>query len=53
MALAADCESKGVVKTFVGEIGIAVVVGVVVGGVGAWLLVRANKAGWVGAASPS
>jgi NhaP-type Na+/H+ or K+/H+ antiporter len=50
MALAADSESKGVVETFAGEIGIAVVVGVVVGGVGAWLLVRANKAEWVGAA---
>jgi NhaP-type Na+/H+ or K+/H+ antiporter len=50
MALASDSESKSVVGTFVGEIGIAVVVGVVVGGVGAWLLVRANKAEWVGAA---
>ena len=50
MALASESEGKGVAATFIGEIGIAVAVGIVVGGVGAWLLVRANKAGWAGPA---
>ena len=38
------------VNAILGEIGIAVVVGVVVGMGSAWLLVRASKAGWVGSA---
>ena len=50
MALASKSGGGGVVETFVGEIGIAVVVGVVVGIGSAWLLVRASKAGWVGSA---
>jgi NhaP-type Na+/H+ or K+/H+ antiporter len=50
MALASQSSGKGVAETFLGEIGIAVGVGVVVGAVGAWLLVRATKAGWVGPA---
>jgi len=50
MALASQSSGKGVAETFLSEIGIAVGVGVVVGGVGAWLLVRATKAGWVGPA---
>ncbi len=50
MALAPEAEGTGVVETFVGEIGIAVVVGIVVGASSAWLLVRASKAGWAGSA---
>jgi NhaP-type Na+/H+ or K+/H+ antiporter len=50
VALASQSSGKGVAETFLGEIGIAVAVGVVVGAVGAWLLVRATKAGWVGPA---
>lgn len=38
----------GVIETFVESIGIAVLVGVVVGAAGAWLLVRSSKAGWTG-----
>jgi len=50
MALASQSSGEGIAETFVGEIGIAVAVGVVVGGAGAWLLVRATKAGWAGSA---
>lgn len=53
MALASKAEGTAgvrVLETFVGEIGIAVVVGLVVGATGAWLLVRSSNAGWVGAA---
>ena len=50
MDLASESAGRGVVETFLSEIGIAVVVGVVVGGAGAWLLIKANKAGWAGSA---
>jgi NhaP-type Na+/H+ or K+/H+ antiporter len=50
MALASESEGTGVLETFVGEIGIAVVVGIVVGGGSAWFLVRAAKVGWIGSA---
>lgn len=48
MALASQSSGTGVVETFVGEIGIAIVAGVVVGGAGAWLLIRSTNAGWIG-----
>jgi NhaP-type Na+/H+ or K+/H+ antiporter len=50
MALASESDGRGVAETFINEIGIAVVVGVVVGAGGAWLLVRATRAGWAGSA---
>ena len=50
MALASQSSGTRVAETFLAEIGIAVAVGVVVGGAGAWLLVRATKAGWAGPA---
>lgn len=50
MALASETSGRGVAETFLGEIGIAVFAGLVVGGGGAWLLVRASKAGWAGSA---
>ncbi len=50
LAFASGSAGPGVVETFVGEIGIAVLVGVAVGGAGGWLLVRANDAGWAGSA---
>jgi NhaP-type Na+/H+ or K+/H+ antiporter len=40
--------SGGIAGTFLREIGVAVAVGVVVGLIGGWLLVRATKAGWMG-----
>jgi NhaP-type Na+/H+ or K+/H+ antiporter len=43
-------ESGGIAGTFFTEIGVAVAVGVAVGFVGGWLLVRATKAGWMGPA---
>jgi NhaP-type Na+/H+ or K+/H+ antiporter len=43
-------ESGGIAGTFFREIGVAVIVGVAVGLIGGWLLVRATKAGWMGQA---
>jgi NhaP-type Na+/H+ or K+/H+ antiporter len=42
--------SGGIAGTFIREIGVAVIVGVAVGVLGGWLLVRATKAGWMGTA---
>ena len=50
MALASESGGRGVAETFASEIGIAVAVGITVGGAGAWLLVWATKAGWIGSA---
>lgn len=48
--LAAESSSVGALETFAREIGVAVVVGLVVGVAGGWLLDRAANAGWMGAA---
>jgi NhaP-type Na+/H+ or K+/H+ antiporter len=50
MALASESEGTGVLETFAGEIGIALVVGLVVGVGSGWLMVKASKAGWIGSA---
>jgi NhaP-type Na+/H+ or K+/H+ antiporter len=50
MALASETSGRGVAETFLSEIGVAVLVGLIVGGGGAWLLVRATEAGWSGSA---
>ena len=50
MAMASQSEGTGVIETFVSAIGIAVLVGIVVGAGGAWLLVRAFRARWIGVA---
>jgi NhaP-type Na+/H+ or K+/H+ antiporter len=47
IGLAGRESDTGVGETFVNEIGIAVAVGIAVGLVGGWLLVRASKVGWV------
>ena len=48
MGLASKSSGTGAVETFLREIGVAVVVGIVVGFIGGWLLDRAAKAGWMG-----
>lgn len=48
IGLAQRSSGTGEGFTFLREIGVAVVVGVAVGVVGGWLLVRASKAGWMG-----
>ena len=48
--LAAESTTVGAFETFIREIGVAVVVGLVVGIAGGWLLDRAAKAAWMGAA---
>jgi NhaP-type Na+/H+ or K+/H+ antiporter len=48
MAIASQDSGVGVVETFASAIGIAVVVGLIVGALGAWLLIRASNAGWAG-----
>jgi NhaP-type Na+/H+ or K+/H+ antiporter len=47
LAEEADGEA-GAVLTFIREIGVASAVGLAVGGLGAWLFVRAAKSGWMG-----
>jgi NhaP-type Na+/H+ or K+/H+ antiporter len=48
IALAGEGSDTGAVAIFVREIGVAVGVGVAVGFLGGWLLVRASEAGWMG-----
>ena len=48
--LAAESTTVGALETFLREIGVAVAVGLVVGIAGGWLLDRAAKAAWMGAA---
>jgi NhaP-type Na+/H+ or K+/H+ antiporter len=50
IGLASEGSDTSAVATFLREIGVAVAVGVVVGMLGGWLLVRASKAGWMGPA---
>jgi NhaP-type Na+/H+ or K+/H+ antiporter len=50
MGLATQVSDTGAVETFLREIGVAVVVGVVVGVLGAWLVVQSTKADWIGPA---
>ena len=49
IALAEQSDASAL-TTFLGEIGVAVGAGVIVGVAGGWLLVRASKAGWMGTA---
>jgi len=48
IGLAEESEGTGAVLTFVREIGVAVAVGVVVGFIGGWLVVKASQAEWMG-----
>jgi NhaP-type Na+/H+ or K+/H+ antiporter len=50
MSLASQASNTSALETFIQEIGVAVLVGLVVGVVGAWLVVKATKAAWIGAA---
>lgn len=50
IGLAQQSQGTGVVTTFLTEIGVAVAVGVVVGWVGGFLLVKTSDMGWTGAA---
>jgi len=50
MGLATKASGTSAAETFFREIGVAVLVGVIVGMAGAWLVVRATKAGWIGTA---
>jgi NhaP-type Na+/H+ or K+/H+ antiporter len=48
IGLAEESEGTGAVLTFVREIGVAVAVGVAVGFIGGWLVVKASQAEWMG-----
>lgn len=50
IGLAEQEAGTGVAATFLQEIGVAIVVGIVAGALGGWLLVQASKAGWMGQA---
>jgi NhaP-type Na+/H+ or K+/H+ antiporter len=50
IGLASESSDTSAVATFIREIGVAVAVGIIVGMLGGWLLVRASKAGWMGSA---
>jgi NhaP-type Na+/H+ or K+/H+ antiporter len=50
IGLASESSDTSAVATFIREIGVAVAVGIVVGVLGGWLLVRASQARWTGSA---
>lgn len=50
IGLASESSATGAVATFLREIGVALAIGVVVGMLAGWLLVRASDEGWMGSA---